>query len=271
MPLNAIREVAAAVLGIYASRKVPRASAAMSYHLTMTVFPMIICLYAMFGQNYDAAMRVFNYIEQFLTPAAADLIRSFLIHVAGSGGSAVLVAAVTILFTSASAAVRVLEGTIGEMQGGDRFKALADFVISLVLAVALVLAVYLAFIVMVFSRGLLDWIEAAFKVTLAGSSWLGLRFLLLGGVALLLLWGAFGFARRREDRYRVLPGAAFATAGIVVMSSAFSNLIASSARYSLVYGSLASLILLMLWLYLISQTIFIGAALNIALRDLNRK
>ena len=69
----------------------------------------------------------------------------------------------------------------------------------------------------------------------------------------------------------MLPGAAFATAGIVVMSFIFSKLIASSARYSLVYGSLASVILLMFWLYLICQAIFVGAALNIALRDRGRQ
>jgi len=34
-----------------------------------------------------------------------------------------------------------------------------------------------------------------------------------------------------------------------------------------VYGSLASLILLMFWLYLICQAIFVGAALNVALKE----
>ena len=68
-------------------------------------------------------------------------------------------------------------------------------------------------------------------------------------------------------RKSLLPGAVLATVGVVLMSTLFSRLIASSARYSLVYGSLASLILLMLWLYLICQAIFVGAALNIALRD----
>ena len=87
------------------------------------------------------------------------------------------------------------------------------------------------------------------------------------GYALVFLWGVFGLTRPRDDRYRVLPGAAFATLGIVAMSAIFSRLIAPSARYSLVYGSLASLILLMFWLYLICQTIFVGAALNVALRD----
>ena len=54
------------------------------------------------------------------------------------------------------------------------------------------------------------------------------------------------------------------------MSWVFSVFIAVSARYPLVYGSLASLVLLMFWLFLCCQIIFLGAALNVAVRDENR-
>ena len=54
------------------------------------------------------------------------------------------------------------------------------------------------------------------------------------------------------------------------MSLIFSGFIAVSTRYSLVYGSLASVILLMYWIYLICRVIYIGAALNVSLRDLRR-
>ncbi len=255
------------VYDIYLKRMLPRASAALSYYLTMTIFPLIICLYALFGQNYQVAMRVFNYLEQFLSPSADELIKSFLIHVAGTGGRTVLVAAITMLVLSASAAIRVLQGTINEMQGGHRFPAVTDYLISLVFAVALLLAVYFSMVALLTGHRVLRWMRDTFALNVSESWWLWARFLLMGGVTLLLFWGLFGFTRPRNDRYLVFPGAALATAGVVLMSTIFSRLIASSARYSLVYGSLASLILLMLWLYMICQAIFVGAALNIALRD----
>ena len=265
--MSSVLELVKDVYDIYLNKMVPRASAALSYYLTMTIFPLIICLYALFGQNYQVAMNVFNYLEQFLTPSAGELIKSFLLHVAGTGGHAVLIAAITMLVVSASAAVRVLQGTIGEMQGGHRFRAMTDYFISFALAVALLLAVYLSMVVLLTGRRFLDWVQRSFSVNVADSWWLSARFTLLGGVAFLLFWGIFGFTRPRNDKYLVLPGAVLATVGVVLMSTLFSRLIASSARYSLVYGSLASLILMMLWLYLICQAIFVGAALNIALRD----
>ena len=262
-----VKEVAKDVVGIYLGKMIPRASAALSYYLTMTIFPMIICLYALFGQNYQMAMNIFNHLERFLTPSAAQLIKSFLVDVAGRSGKAVLVAAITMLVLSASAAIRTLQGTIGEMQGGHRFRALPDFLISFALAAALVFAVYFSMVVLLTGHRFLRWMQGNFSVEIADASWDWMRFLFLGGVALLLLWGLFGFTRPRNDRYLVLPGAVLSTVGIVAMGSLFSSLIASSTRYSLVYGSLASLILLMIWLYIICQTIFVGAALNIALRD----
>ena len=144
-----------------------------------------------------------------------------------------------------------------------------DFLISFLLAAALVFAVYFSMLVMLTGHRVLEWIDGHFLLGLSDSSWIQVRFVLLGTIALLLLWAIFAFARPRNDRYRVWPGALAATAGIVLMSTVFSALIGRSVRYSWVYGSLASLILLMFWLYLICQTIFVGAALNIALR--NRK
>ena len=271
MPVAFVKEVAKDVVGIYLGKMIPRASAALSYYLTMTIFPMIICLYALFGQNYQMAMNIFNHLERFLTPSAAQLIKSFLVDVAGRSGKTVLVAAITMLVLSASAAIRTLQGTIGEMQGGHRFRALPDFLISFALAAALVFAVYFSMVVLLTGHRFLRWMQGNFSVEIADASWDWMRFLFLGGVALLLLWGLFGFTRPRNDRYLVLPGAVLSTVGIVAMGSLFSKLIASSTRYSLVYGSLASLILLMLWLYLVCQTIFIGAALNIALRNRKRR
>ena len=51
------------------------------------------------------------------------------------------------------------------------------------------------------------------------------------------------------------------------MSRLFSVFLSASIRYPLVYGSLASVILLMLRMYFCGQIICIGAAFNIALQD----
>ena len=142
-----IRAVFVRTFKLYTERQIPRAAAALSYYLTMTTFPMIICLYALFGQSYAAALRVLNYFRQFLTPDAEAMIQEYLKHVAASDRHAILLAAVTVLLMPASAAIRLLESTIAEFQGGRRFRVLTDVLLSFAFAVALLVMLFFAIVV----------------------------------------------------------------------------------------------------------------------------
>ena len=72
-------------------------------------------------------------------------------------------------------------------------------------------------------------------------------------------------ARVKKNRpaLPVLPGAVVGGLAILVVSIVFSTMISASARYTLVYGSLASLIILMLWLHLMGTIILIGGLVNL--------
>ena len=58
---------------------------------------------------------------------------------------------------------------------------------------------------------------------------------------------------------------------LVSVSGIFAIFINASIKYPLVYSSLASVIVLMVWLYSCCMVIYCGAAVNIALRDLKQK
>ena len=60
----------------------------------------------------------------------------------------------------------------------------------------------------------------------------------------------------------VLPGAALAAAGWLGFSFFYSLYIDNFADYTLVYGSLAAVVLLMLWLYFCMNIFLFGAQLN---------
>lgn len=57
-------------------------------------------------------------------------------------------------------------------------------------------------------------------------------------------------------------GAIFTTFTWIVVTAAYSYYIANYANYSLFYGSLANIVILMLWVYLLSYTFVIGMAMN---------
>ena len=49
---------------------------------------------------------------------------------------------------------------------------------------------------------------------------------------------------------------------MVVASAVFSFFIGMSSRYSLIYGSLASVIILLLWLFLCGNILILGGVFN---------
>lgn len=254
-------------LRIYTVRRLSRAAAALSYFLTMTFFPLVICLYSLLGSSYDKAMRIVDFAGTLMASETASYIREFLGYVAANNSSAMLIAGVTVLVTSSSAAVRTLQATIGEMQGRPRYQGLAGLVFSLVFSLVFLATVYFAMLVMLTGRSFMYRLNSFLPFIDLSRSWSSVRFLLLAAIEFVIIWGVYEVSISRADNYRTWPGALLSSAALVGVSAVFSLVISASAKYPLVYGSLASVILLMLWLYLCSLVIYCGAAFNIVLRD----
>ena len=71
--------------------------------------------------------------------------------------------------------------------------------------------------------------------------------------------------RKSKIRYELF-GALFSTAVWLVYSWAFSFYISNFANYSVTYGSLATIVIFILWLYGTMNIIFVGAEMNVVLR-----
>ena len=252
---------------LYTNKRLSRASAALSYFLTMTFFPLIICLYTMLGNSYEKAMRVLNFAKNLMAAETVSYLRDFMIYVAANNSKAMMVAGLTVLVTSASAAVRSLQATIGEMQGKQKYQGLMGFLFSIVFSLVFIAALYFAILVMLTGRSFLYKLNSFLPFIDISNSWNGMRFLVLAGIDYAIIWGVYEVSMAAGCNYRSWPGALLSTGAMVGVSAAFSMFISASVKYPLVYGSLASIILLMLWLYTCCLVIYCGAAFNIVLRD----
>ena len=253
---------------LYLKSNIPRSAAALAYSLTMSLFPLIICLYTLLGSNYERMLQILELADKFLSPETTRYLKSFLLYVANNPNPAMLAAALALLLTTASAAVRMMRQGLTEIRGEKGGVGLRAWFFSLLFSLAFVAVLYFGILVMHTGQRFLELVERALPALPVSRAWNWLRFLVLGGLVFLTLWGLYALTeRRRERRKGAAPGALAATAGIVLMSWLFSVCIAASSRYPLVYGSLASIILLMLWLFLCGQLIFLGAAVQVVLGE----
>ena len=70
---------------------------------------------------------------------------------------------------------------------------------------------------------------------------------------------------------RIWPGAVFSLVMWLVLSFLFSYYVEKVARYSVIYGTLGAVIVLLLWLYLASVMLIMGAEFNSVLLVLRKQ
>ncbi len=95
---------------------------------------------------------------------------------------------------------------------------------------------------------------------------IGLSFVMaVGGLS---AFYRFAVTHAKRVRRRVLPGALLAVMLWVVVSWGFSLYLRTLASYTVYYGSLAAVAVLLVWLWLVSLSILVGAELNSQLEGL---
>lgn len=125
-------------------------------------------------------------------------------------------------------------------------------------------ALILTLLMNVFGKRILDFLELHKMLLYVPLSEI-LRHTHVYSLALLTVYfsALYLFLPNRRERFiRVLPGALAAAAAWLLFSAGFSLYVNHSSHYSALYGSLSTILLTMLWLYICLSILFYGAYLN---------
>ena len=272
-PVSFVVETANAYLGVGA----PRSAAALSYFLILTLFPLLVCVNYFIGLFHLDLENLLLSLDQFLPDEVLLVMRDYLGYVAGSQSRALLLASLVTILISASAGLRTLLAAMDGLHGVKNTHAVRRVVLSVALSALFLLTIYLS-VVVIFTGEWFFWlleeqlprymIEHIPLSALSGL-WRWMRYLLLFCFVLMLVLIVYraGTPRGTMRRPVVLLSSLLAAVAIVGASVLFSWFIGMSSRYALVYGSLASLIILLVWLYLCGNLLLLGAVVGRVLED----
>ena len=250
-----------------------RAAASLAYFLILTLFPLLVCVNFFIGLLELDPEAVFSALDPLLPRESLSIILEYLTYVSGipqSQSTPLLLASLFTILLSASAGLRTLLKTMDELYQIRHVSSLRRVAVSVILSLLFLLTIYLS-IVVIFTG---DWffqvleerlpppLAELIPLRLLSQLWGWLRYLLLFFCVLLLVLAVYRMGTppplRREKK--VLRLTALLSAGALVACSVlFSWFIDMSSRYSLVYGSLASLIILLVWLYFCGNILLVGA------------
>lgn len=256
------------MVDFYSKKRISRASAALSYFITLSFFPFLICLNAILADIGITLIEVLDDAKGVIPLEAIDVIKSYLTYVAGNESEVMIIAGVITMITTSAAGFRALMQSIYDCVGEARYTGAAGFFISFLLSVGFIAVLYLGGIIMITGQWLFQTIYNVLDVKfinilIFSHSWKWVRFVILFLLLYLMITSLYSVAIRQGKKVKyVLNLGAFITAAVLVaVSIIFSLAIELSSNYTLVYGSLASVIILMLWLYVCGNILIIGSAL----------
>jgi len=252
---------------VFVRRHIARSAAALSYYLTISVFPFLIAVSAILGSLHMKESDLFFLLEDVIPAGVFTIVTEFLGNVSGEGAGLVLSVGLLAMLTSSSAAYRSFTGIMGEIQGKMRFTGLWGGLFSFVFSVAFLAAIYVSGLVILSGEWLMQILEKYFSIGDMLMIWTWIRFVILFLLLFSTIYGLYIISAPRETkRTHRLPGALAASFLLVLASMIYSRMINASIKYAIVYGSLASFIILMIWLYTCGIILIMGNVFNLSLR-----
>lgn len=254
---------------VYGRVGVARSAAALSYFLLLTLFPLLMCVNYFIGLFHLSLEQVLSALDQVLPAQVLSIMFDYLTYIAGIRSPAMLWACLFTILVSASAGLRTLFLTMDQLYQVERRHPARQFFLSFALSLLFLATIYLS--VLVIFTG--DWffrlleehlpqrLLSLLPLTRLSPLWQWMRYLLLFCFVLLLVLVIYrtGTPRSFRSNRTVLVSSLCTAAAMVACSVLFSWFISLSSRYALVYGSLASLIILLVWLYLCGNILLLGA------------
>ena len=259
-------------MGNYARVGVARSAAALSYFLILTLFPLLLCMNYFIGLFHLDFTTMLHTLEQFLPRVALTIMEEYVAYLSGTHGNGLLLAALFTILLSSSAALRTLFLTMDDLYQVESRSILGRYLPSIILSFLLVPTICLS-IVVIFTGGwffgmlethLPQRLAEMLPIDLVGNIWVWLRYLLLFCLVFLLVLVVYWVGTPHWiASLKMLVGPALLTAlAMVACSGLFSWFIDMSTRYALVYGSLASIIILLVWLYFCGNILLLGAVIS---------
>lgn len=247
-----------------------RESAALSYYAIFSLFPLALLLIVGVGTVLGPAAaknQIDGVLRIFLPASTANFLQDSLAQTLERRGSYGLVAGISLLWSSlgffsnlSSALSRTFRDEEGRIEGYST-------VISRLYGVGMMTALGVLLVASLATTVVFSLIDLV--VFYQTTSWLTTGALIVPlSLSVAIFAFLYRFVPRRRVRWDAIWVAAFLGGGAWELAKrSFTWYLDNVASYSLVYGSVATVIVMMLWVYLTGLIILLAAEICVALDD----
>ncbi len=248
----------------YFADGIPQAAAELSYFLLFSMFPLLMFVNSILAR-LDISIEGITPVLEMLPRTLRQLITTYLNQLSGTPSFSPMLIGIGLTLYFLSRAVRSMMRTVNDIYHVEVSRGMVkDVLISLGITAGFLVSVVCSFVLVVAGRALIRLLpqivpvpQAVLDATHDASFWVMIAFIFL----FLMLFNCIVPNLHLKFR-EVWPGALFSLVAWILVSWVFSFYVDNMARYSVLYGSLAAIIVLMLWLYIVSIILLMGPQLN---------
>ena len=252
-------------------------ASAISFNFFLAIFPSLIFLFTILPfvpiENFQQSL--LTLIRDFLPDTAYETVKETVedIVTRPNGGLLSVGFILTLYFATngINSLMEAFNNTYHTLETRKWFKQrLISTALVLILSVLLIISVGL----MTFGTAILNFLAPEWILKTA--FWLILIRLSQWFIILAALFCAISFiyylapARRRHFRF-ISGGSSLATFLVILTTLGFNFYVDNFSRYNLLYGSIGTLMIVLLWIYFNAFSILIGFELNASIHNANRK
>ena len=256
--------------GAYGRLSLGDHAAALTYYAVLAVFPGMIVLVALLGlfgdqETVDGLLRI---IEELAPGSAADTFEGAAqTAIEGSGAGIALLIGTALALYSASGYIGAFNRTANSIYEVDETRPFWKKLprqVALTLFLLVVLAIALGALLLTGPLAQAIAGEIGLGDT-AVTVWSIVKWPVLAGVIVVLFAVLLHEGPNVDHRgFRpLIPGSALALLIWLVASAGFSFYVANFGAYSSTYGSIAGVIVFLIWLWLSNLALLLGAAFNV--------
>ena len=250
-------------------------AAQMAYTLLIALAPVLLFLWhllGLFGTDPAKLHGIFGVLKSFLPPdpKVQDVLDDFAASVVVTGSSGIIANAGILLGIYCGTVFiatisRALSHTYGVTEPRNWW---SKYIISFLLLFWFGILILFSFNAIVFGETLAGIAEVNLQLPIPLQQWVAALNLPFTALALIIL--ALLLYLLTPENYltvwQALPGAIFFSLGWITVTKLFQLYVARYSRYDATYLALASIIILLTWMYLTCLFLLLGGKLNAILR-----
>lgn len=242
----------------------------LAYNFLLALFPLLLFILTLFGlfasRSSELQNSLLSYFADFLPPSAFQLLKAITIEMAANATSGKLTFGIVLTLWFASGGTSSMLSTLDAIYHVRESRTwLRGRVIALGLTIAILTLLITWLLIVLVGEYFSDWIAIKLHLTsIIVIAWKGLQWVavvLFLTLAFSLIY-YFGPSLEQRRWHWITPGSIFgeflwlaASAGLRVYLHFFNT-------YTATYGSLAAIMILLVWLYVTGLSFLIGGEIN---------